>query len=224
MNAIDTQALTEARQRLTPEEIARLRSELGILSNNVAVYTGGLYAEKRLKFLINSAARIRRALPDFELIVIGKGPDARIVEEAAGRVPWIHYLGAKNDVSKVPYWALSKVLLMPGAVGLVVLDSFALGLPMVTTAVGTHGPEIDYLRDGVNGIIVQNWESAESYASDVVDLLRDEPRRQQLVSACLQDAEKYTVQKMADLFAEGILSALQMRRYTGFSFLDWIRR
>jgi glycosyltransferase involved in cell wall biosynthesis len=146
------------------------------------------------------------------------------VEKASARVDWIHYLGAKNDVEKVPYWAISKLLLMPGAVGLVVLDSFALGIPMVTTAVQTHGPEIDYLDDGVNGIIVPEWDSAESYAIAVVNLLRDESRRQKMSENCLSVSENYTVEKMAEFFAKGICSALSTSRYSGFRLLDWIRR
>ena len=224
MNAIDTRKLTRIRADLTSHEIDKLRDKLGIYSSNVAVYTGGLYSEKRLGFLMNSAARIRRETPDFELIIIGKGPDSKIVEEAAARVDWIHYVGPKNDLEKVPYWAISKLLLMPGAVGLVVLDSFALGIPMVTTSVGTHGPEIDYLRDGVTGTIVHEWDNAESYAIAVANLLRDDSLRIKMAENCLCAAEDYTVEKMAELFANGICSALHSRRYSGFRFVDWIRR
>jgi glycosyltransferase involved in cell wall biosynthesis len=224
MNAIDTKRLSNIRAQLTSHEIDELRKKTGITSSNVAVYTGGFYSEKRLGFLMNAAARVRREVPDFELIVIGKGPDATIVEKASARVDWIHYLGAKNDMEKVPYWAISKLLLMPGAVGLVILDSFALGIPMVTTAVQTHGPEIDYLDDGVNGTIVPEWDSAESYAIAVVNLLRDESRRQKMSENCLSVSENYTVEKMAEFFAEGICSALSASRYSGFRLLDWIRR
>jgi glycosyltransferase involved in cell wall biosynthesis len=224
MNAIDTKRLSNIRAQMTSHDIDEMRKKTSISSSNVAVYTGGFYSEKRLEFLMNAAARVRREIPDFELIIIGKGPDASIVEKASARVDWIHYLGAKNDMEKVPYWAISKLLLMPGAVGLVVLDSFALGIPMVTTAVQTHGPEIDYLDDGVNGTIIQEWDNAESYAIAVVNLLCDESRRQKMSENCLSVAENYTIEKMAELFAKGICSALSIRRYSGFRFLDWIRR
>ncbi len=81
---------------------------------------------------------IRRDIPDFELVVIGKGPEADFIETAAAQHEWIHFVGPKSDDEKVPYWALSKLLLMPGLVGLVVLDSFALGVPMITTDYPYH--------------------------------------------------------------------------------------
>ncbi|MEI8283829.1 MAG: glycosyltransferase family 4 protein [bacterium] len=209
MNAIDTNMLREIKKQVSPCKLDEIKRELGIHSDNIAIYTGGLYAEKRISFLLDAARRIRQQLPDFHLIIIGSGPDASIVEAAA--CSWIHYLGPKNDEEKIPYWMISKVLLMPGAVGLVILDSFALGIPMVTTDVGNHGPEIDYLQDGVNGIMVKDTENAQLYAKAAVDLLSDEPRRLRLVAAGSRDADHYTIERMSEAFTTGIVNALNER-------------
>jgi glycosyltransferase involved in cell wall biosynthesis len=211
-NAIDTRALVERRTFIAVEELASIRSKLGLQSDHVAVYTGGLYANKRLGFLLDAAERIRKHVTDFELIVIGDGPDLRIVTEAAARNPWIHDVGPKNDRDKVPYWALSKLLLMPGGVGLVVLDSFALGVPMVTTDTHLHGPEIDYLKDGVNGLLIECGESVETYADGVVALLRDESRLERLRQGALASAAEYTIEQMASNFADGVMRALATPR------------
>jgi L-malate glycosyltransferase len=39
-------------------------------------------------------------------------------------------------------------MLMPGLVGLAVLDAFADGIPRVTTVIEYHSPEIEYLVPG----------------------------------------------------------------------------
>jgi glycosyltransferase involved in cell wall biosynthesis len=44
------------------------------------------------------------------------------------------------------------VYCLPGAIGLSIVDAFYCGLPVVTENV-VHGPEIMYLKDGVNGFI-----------------------------------------------------------------------
>ena len=212
-NAIDTTSLAKQRESNTDAERTAVRSELGITSTNVAVYTGGLYPIKRIGFLIVAAKRIRERIPDFELIVIGDGPDRRIVSEAASGNRWIHDVGSKNDRDKVPYWMISKVLLMPGGVGLVILDSFALGVPMVTTDTRLHGPEIDYLKNNENGLLVSCGDSTETYALAVVELLSDSERLGRLRCGTLASAQQHTVEDMVDNFAGGIMDALKSPKY-----------
>jgi glycosyltransferase involved in cell wall biosynthesis len=214
-NAIDTKALQSARDALDPRTLANLKAELGIASENVAVYTGGLYNEKRISFLLEAASLIRASISDFHLVIIGQGPDEDIVRRASQQYYWIHHMGPKNDVDKVPYWAISKVFLMPGLVGLAVLDSFALGVPMVTTAYPYHSPEIDYLRNEKNGVMVGSWENPAEYATAVVDLLCDDTRRLQLIAAGKVDASLYTVENMAERFAGGIRSVLNAEKCEG---------
>jgi len=97
---------------------------------------------------------------------------------------------------------------MPGAVGSVVLDAFALGVPMVTTDIPNHGPEIDYLVDGKNGVIVRPSDSAKAYAEAVVGLLADDIRYAEMKTAALAECKNYSAEKMALNFADGIESAL----------------
>ncbi|MEP3214061.1 MAG: glycosyltransferase [Luteolibacter sp.] len=216
MNAIDTAGIRKRSEEITPDEIDAARSELGIKSNNVAVYTGSLRDFKRPEFLIASCGKIRELVPDFHMIVIGDGPDTPMIEKAAARWPWFHYLGRKTDMEKVPYWALSKLLLMPGGVGLVVLDSFALGIPMVTAENRFHGPEIDYLNDGINGLMVKPGDDAAHYAAEVAGLLQDDKRRNAMAAAALADRDIYSSEDMCRRFTEGVLAALEAPRHRLF--------
>jgi glycosyltransferase involved in cell wall biosynthesis len=89
-NAIDTTALQKARASVDSEVLAGLRRRWDVRSQNVAIYAGGLYAEKRIRFLLESALALRRRVADFELFVLGGGPDQRLLEEAASKYSWIH--------------------------------------------------------------------------------------------------------------------------------------
>jgi glycosyltransferase involved in cell wall biosynthesis len=204
--------LIATKDAIAPNELENLKRQLGILSDNIAVYTGGLYSLKRIPFLIESAVRIRKLLPDFHLLVIGDGPERPLVTAAARDCPWIHDLGPKNDTEKVPYWAISKLLLMPGGVGLVVLDSFALGVPMVTTDTHLHGPEIEYLASGVNGLLVPCGDDLGVYAESVVVLLKDEARLAAMREAAIEAAGRHTIEQMAANFADGVMKALALPR------------
>jgi len=208
-NSIDTKAISAARRTLSTEAIARAKAGLGIESENVAIYTGGLYEEKRIPFLMEAAVKIRAQLPDFHLIIIGGGPLAKQVQNAADFKSWIHYLGPMNDEQKIPYWAIAKVSLLPGLVGLGVLDSFALGVPLITTDYPYHSPEIEYLRDDVNGVVVHDWTSIDAYAKSVVDLLQDKDKLARLIAEGDRAAQFYTIDNMAANFANGILNAVR---------------
>jgi glycosyltransferase involved in cell wall biosynthesis len=98
---------------------------------------------------------------------------------------------------------------MPGVVGLTVIDSFALEVPMVTVDLPGHGPEIDYLTHGVNGIMLPTGTTPKEYAQAVHDLLADDALHERLQDGCRQGAQTYTIEKMVERFATGVLAAIE---------------
>lgn len=207
-NAIDTRGLLLARRATTENQTAAVREELELPSRHVGAYVGGMYPEKRLGFLIAAAEHTRKLVPDFTLLLIGAGPDADIARRAAAGHDWIHYLGPKLGIDKVPFVAVSDLLLMPGLVGLAILDSFALDAPVVTTADAPHSPEIDYLQSGRNGILLPAGTTPLDYGREVSRLLRDEKALGELRAACRESAARYTVEEMSARFSSGVVAAL----------------
>jgi glycosyltransferase involved in cell wall biosynthesis len=213
-NAIDTRPLIAARDAANAASLDALRQRLGIRGEHVGVYLGGMYAEKRLDYLLESLDLVRAQVPDFEAIFIGTGPDAHLVEAASRRYDWIHQAGQQFDEDKARHVLLGQALLMPGLVGLAIIDSFALGVPLVTVADSRHSPEIDYLADGGNGLMLPAGSSPADYAAAVTRVLTDPAVRGRLVEGCLRSAERYTMDEMVRRFAEGVERALSapMRR------------
>jgi len=210
-NALDTVSLRAALLRLSTEVRSKLLAELGLRGTNVAIFLGGLYPAKRLDFLIDAARRIREGLPDFELLVIGAGPEEAMVRRAAQAATWIHHVGPQFDEAKVPFVALGKVLLLPAVAGLTVVDSFALEVPIVTLAGDHHPPEFEYLRDGVNAVIVPSGSDAAAYADAVMKLLRSDSYRARLRAGCRAAAETYTLAAMVERFSDGVLEAVKAK-------------
>jgi glycosyltransferase involved in cell wall biosynthesis len=188
--------------------VARVRADLGFGDGPVAVALGGLYEEKRLPFLIEACDAVQCAIPDFRLLIVGEGPSHPDIERLASTRSHVRLLGPLFDADKVRALAPASILLAPGSLGLTIVDSFALELPVVTTAAYNHGPEIEYLVPGDNGLIVEPPEDVEGYARAVVDLLRDPKRLAHLRKGCRRDALRYTNEAMVERFAEGVLAAL----------------
>jgi glycosyltransferase involved in cell wall biosynthesis len=210
-NSIDVNAISEQIKSITPEMIAMRRRKLGIVGTCVGLFIGGMYSHKRLSFLIEAARLIRDEIPDFELILVGDGPDSHLAKAAAMNNPFIHYAGRAFGQEKSEIALCSSIFLMPGLVGLAVLDSFAYGLPLVTTAVTFHSPEIAYLRDGENGVIVQEWSDPRAYAKAVVRIFRNDELRDRLTRGARADANRYSIENMAALFVDGVEGALRGR-------------
>jgi glycosyltransferase involved in cell wall biosynthesis len=205
-NAIDTQALVGAAAQVTINDLAGLRKEKQIGDGPIGIYCGAMYEEKRIDFLIEACLSIRKTVPNFEMIFLGAGIEAYKVGNASGNYPWIHYLGPKFGADRVPYFKMAHVFLMPGLVGLAILDSFALEVPLITTKYEFHSPEIDYLVNGENGIITEN--DLNSYTQEIVNILTNRECRTKLISGCQKASLKYTNENMVRNFAQGIKRSL----------------
>jgi glycosyltransferase involved in cell wall biosynthesis len=207
-NTIDTSEIRRLGEQLTASRLDALRRRLDIKTNNVGVYVGGLYDHKRIDFLIDSAKEIRRQIPDFTLIVVGSGVDRHLIEAAASQYSWVRYLGPLFGVEKVEILRLGRVFMMPGLVGLAILDCSAAGLPIVTTAYPYHSPEIAYLETGRNGLMIEDWQNPVAYARGVMSVLLDDALHARLASAANEIASGYTMERMVHCFSEGIFAAL----------------
>lgn len=205
-NAVDTSHLVDLRQRVSPLEIAQSRAALGLGIGPVGVYVGSVYREKRIDFLIEAGRRVREHVPDFQLLIVGSGPDADRLRTSTLADPWIHWAGVRRGIEKVTLLACSAVMLIPAAVGLGVLDSFALQVPMVTTDCRGHGPEIAYLRSGTNGVTTAF--TVDDYVAAVAGLLAHPDELARLRAGCRSSAALYTIEKMVARFVDGIEAAL----------------
>ena len=149
---------------------------------------------------------MRRSIPDFRLLLIGDGPERSRLEALAGGEEWIRFVGAMSGRQKSLHLATARLMLMPAAVGLGILDAFVFGLPVVSTDHHHQGPEFGYLEHGSNGIVTR--ADVEDYASGIVQLLQDPARLERMREHSGQDALHYSIEGMTERFVGGILEAL----------------
>lgn len=210
-NAVDTAELLAQRQSVMPEEAQALRDSLGFGAGPVGIYVGSLYADKRLVFLFDAAEAIRAQVSDFHLLIVGEGPERDKVQEWCALHPWARWVGAQFGRDKAARMAVAEIALNPGLVGLGILDSFVCGAPMLSTDCGLHSPEVSYLENGINGVMTAN--NLQDYVDACVCLLRDREALDRLRVGCAESAREYTVEHMAQRFADGIVRCLEAPRY-----------
>jgi glycosyltransferase involved in cell wall biosynthesis len=207
-NTIDTRELRRSVAETTDQDLRELCRRHDLRGTNVCVYVGGMYEGKRLDYLLAACDQIRAQVDDFEMLFLGGGPQQHTVIQAAATRGWMRYLGPIFGTEQAQCLRLAKLLLMPGLVGLVILDSFAAGAPLVTLADSEHSPEIEYLLDGTNGRMLPAGTDAAGYAKEVALLLQDQAARQRLVDGGRIAAERYSIEAMVDRFADGVQRAL----------------
>ncbi len=208
MNATDTENIRSVLASLPESTNADVRAQLGMGDGPVVLCMGGMYPPKRPAFLLEAAYALRERVPDVELLVIGGGSEQHLVAEAAEQHPWIHATGPIYGDERLRLASVAALQVMPGLVGLNVVDAFGLGLPTVTTDIDYHSPEIDYLVDGVNGVVVTGDPSPAEFAAGTAAVLVDSERLQALRSAADETGRELTIENMARNFTEGVIDAL----------------
>jgi phosphatidylinositol alpha-1,6-mannosyltransferase len=161
---------------------ARVRAQHGLGDRPVVVCISRMVARKGQDVLVRALPKIREAVPDAALLLVGDGPHRREVEREvdrlrlradvvfAGRVPW----------AQTPdYYAAGTVFCMPTrtrlaglepeALGICYLEAAAVGLPVVA---GDSGGAPDAVLDGENGFVV-NGQDVDAVAARCAQLLLD---------------------------------------------------
>ncbi len=206
-NSIDTSELRAQIAACSYEEVSAVRARHGITGRLIGLFCGAMYDHKKLPFLIEACLQIKAAVPDFSAVFVGDGPERQVVVDAAARHEWMHYVGAAFGRELAPYYRMSCVMLMPGLVGLAVVDSFVASLPLFTTELPIHSPEIAYLESGVNGIVTA--PTVDAFAAAVIEYLIDAHSQQQLKEGCIRSAAHYTIENMVENFAAGIETCIR---------------
>jgi glycosyltransferase involved in cell wall biosynthesis len=208
-NSTDTAQLQSDLAAVTLMDRAALVAELGLTEGRTALFLGALDASKRITFLRAAASELAERFPGFTLIVAGDGPLRGTLELATSNEPWLRYVGPVHGRRKAAVASVSDVMLNPGRVGLNVVDSFALQLPMITTAWEGHAPEFEYLADGANAIVTD--DNLGAFVHGALEILCAADRRAELARGCRQAATRYTAEAMVDRFRDGVLRALSLQ-------------
>ncbi len=206
-NSIDTKSLNNLYNSITANEVMALKEKYRIKqSDHVFIYCGALSKEKNIQFLITACDELELKGYQFKLFIVGNGPLKGFVDKSSVERKWLIYVGPQFDRSKALYFKASDIFLLPGAVGLAILDSFAFETPLITMEYKFHGPEFEYIINGYNAVVSE--ENLTDYVAKIEELLLDSPKIKLLKEAAKLMIKKYNVQSMVDNFIDGIERAL----------------
>jgi len=152
---------------------------------------GRLVNQKGFVYLLRAIALVRRELPA-TLLLIGDGPlRSRLEEEVQelGLGEAVRFLGfQKNPIRYMPLASVFVFTSIYEALGIVLLEALAAGIPIVATCCPCGPGEI--LQDEINGLLVPIRDE-QALAQAILRLLRDPQLRHSLSEAGRRRIEEY---------------------------------
>ncbi len=186
---------------------ATLRKRLGLYGSTV-VTAGRLVPWKGMLQLVEAMKDVAEEIPDAELVIVGDGPQEKEIREKAaamGIADKVRLTGRLPQAELFDYVKAADVFaLNTGYEGQShqVLETMALGTPVITTAVGGN-PET--IESGKTGILLP-WNDRAGFAAAIVEVLRDRAYAQSLARAAKKSVAQFTDEAMLESLARELSS------------------
>lgn len=155
----------------------------------LVVYVGRMSLEKNLDRLAPIMRRVREQVPGARLAMVGSGPQIDELKKMLDPA-FTTFTGYLSGVDLAAAFASGDVFAFPSTtetLGLVALESFASGVPVVGARAGGIPFVID---DDETGFLVDPTD-LDGWAQRISSLLIDAPRRRSMGAAARAEAEKH---------------------------------
>ncbi|TFG26095.1 N-acetyl-alpha-D-glucosaminyl L-malate synthase BshA [Candidatus Thorarchaeota archaeon] len=206
-NFIDTKAFSQVKGvRLVVESgCVSLRGEEEAFEicpdDKIILHASNFREVKRVVELVEIMRTVVDANTNARLIIAGDGPTRIEVERKIEELKLcnnIHLLGVKSNMQEImcsaDVFALNSTL---EGMPLVLLEAMSCKLPVITTPAGGI-PEL--VRPGIDGIVTKGFEK-EEYAEELIKLLENESKREQLGKAGFTRVEdKFSAEKVVTMY------------------------
>jgi glycosyltransferase involved in cell wall biosynthesis len=173
-------SLLSARDRVSEDDQARVRRQLGIGSDPMLIFVGNISLGDDLDLALVALQQVRKHMPEVKLVIAGVGDGLERLRKLAVEFSlqdtvrftgWIEhqrvpaYLAAA-DIAIYPY---RDTLINRAKCSIKILEYMAMGKAIVTTRVGQN---LEYLEHGRSGILAEPGD-ADAFAQALIELLAD---------------------------------------------------
>ena len=202
-NGVSFERAAAARSR------AEVRAALGMGKGFMVLASGRLAPQKGVEYLVRAAPRIRQAVPDACIVVVGDGPLKRRLASLTAEVgveETVRFLGFRRDVGEL--LAAADLVVLPSlweGLSISLLEAMAAGKAIVTTTLASNREATD---DGRAARLVPP-KDVDALAAAVAALAASPGERDVLGRRAQEiQRERYTMRRMLDAYLaeyEGLL-------------------
>ncbi|MBL0871464.1 MAG: glycosyltransferase family 4 protein [Phycisphaerales bacterium] len=214
-NTIDQSEIQAARQHWLdrPADLQAFREQHRLDQGPRLLFVSRLEHLNRTDILLQAMAILRQHFPTISATIVGDGEAAPALKALAKQLNLqdnVRFTGAiYKDLDLAPWFLSSDVFVYPSNIGLSLLHAFGFGLPVVVgNTMHLHGPEVEALRPGSNGLTFEHNNPRE-LARELQNLLSNPERLKAMAHNALTTArDEFTLKRMVD----GVESAIRFAK------------
>lgn len=197
--ANNTLCLDSVPDSLSPAERLSVLASHNITTDKNVIFVGRMKARKRVTDLLHAAELVETE--GVGVVLVGPDLDHVLPHPLSPRITHIPALYGERLLKLM---MACDVYCCPGWIGLNIVDAMACGLPVVTEDSVDHGPEVVYLKDGKNGVLVPKGR-ADLLAKALDTLLADDVLLRRMGSCARKTyIEEASIDRMFQGFSESI--------------------
>ncbi len=204
-NSTDTKSLRELIQFTESNPLYEFSGDVEIPDEIFIACISSVVTSKKIEKLFDIADELNLRGLNLKIMVYGSGEQLKEFESV--KHPLVHFAGRIGLEGLVELRKNALCILIPGPVGLVVTDSFAIGVPIIVSKLENHGPEFSYLVHEFNSLITDGKTS--SFADSIEILLKNHEYREKLVRGVIFSGSQYSIENMVSNYTKAILQILK---------------
>jgi len=165
------------------------------------IFVGRLISHKNIDIFIKSIKLIKRKKPEIKALIIGDGPEKKVMEELTLKLKMrnnIKFFGfLENHDAVYALMKASKVFILPSTregLGIVAIEANACGLPVITIN-HKDNAAVDLIEEGKNGFVCN---LNEEEISKLVLTILDEKNHEEIKKVCMDISLKYSWKGIMD--------------------------
>lgn len=177
--------------------------------SKVILFSGRLNEDKKVINLLKAMHHLQSSysVDNLFLHIVGDGSEKKVLESYVNEnklknITFHGYVFDEDEISKL--FCMSDMFVMPGYIGLAIVHAFCFGLPVITEDLNYHSPEIQYLKNDINGYFIEE-ENIEELAEKILYLSSNNDKLNELSSESLKTAkQEASIQNMIDMMHTGL--------------------
>lgn len=165
---------------------------------HILLAVGRLHRDKGFDLLISAFARIARKHPDWDLVLLGEGPEREALQRQAAAAELTHRVSLPGRAGNVADWYACADLYVLSSrfegFANTLVEAMAAGLPVVAFDCDTGPREI--VRAGMDGVLVRPSGNAPVLALELSRLMGDERARRLLARHAVEARKRFSAERM----------------------------
>ncbi len=163
---------------------------------------GRVVEKKGFDLLLAAYAGMGDSGRSFDLVIGGSGPALESLQESAralGVADRVHFVGRLSRAQVARFMADAEIFVMPSRLepfGIVVLEGWRAGAAVVAT---TQGGPPEFVRDGVDGVLVDPFDTA-GFSAALDRLVSDDDWRRSVAAAGLARVREFAWPSIAERY------------------------